>query len=64
MTTYSIYLEYTWYIPGIYLSYDNVCHMTEIYQVYTICHIPVIYLVYTCHMKCHSIPGIWNLALL
>ncbi len=24
-----------WYIPGIYLSYDNVCHMTGIYQVYS-----------------------------
>ncbi len=33
--------------------------MTGIYQVYDICHIPVIYLVYTCHMKCHSILGIY-----
>ncbi len=34
--------------------------MTGIFQVYTIWHIPIIYLVYTCHMKCHSIPGIYE----
>ncbi len=48
MTTYSIYLpvEYT-PVPVVYtLSYDNVSHMTGIYQVYDICHTPVIYLVY------------------
>jgi hypothetical protein len=33
--------------------------MADTYKVYTICHISVIYLVYTCHMKCHSIPGIY-----
>ena len=53
-TTSSVYLEYTWYIPVIWKH----CHMTGIYQVYTICHIPGIYLVYTCHMKRHSTPGI------